>query len=180
VQGSIIVGGIPGLIPPTPELIVPGNFTVDNGAGGADIKGFSAALTIPSDHASWTGQDAIGNIDRSQGLTVTWSGSGPVAIIGNSANTAASVGSQFLCAAGDADKGSFTVPAWVLSALPASGLATDIPAPVAFLVVATSLPTPVRFQVSGIDVGHFNWLAAQLKNVNFSRRQGSQIVSNPP
>jgi hypothetical protein len=49
---------------------------------------------------------------------------------GNSANPAAGVGAQSICVAGDADKVIFTVPAWVLSALPASGFATDIPAPV--------------------------------------------------
>jgi len=167
VQGTIIGGGLPPLIPPTPQFLAPGSYTVDNGSGGADVKSFSATLSIPSDHASWTGQDAIGNIDRSQGLTITWSGSGPVAILGNSANTAAGAGAQFVCAAGDVDNGSFTVPTWVLSALPASGLGTDIPAPVAFLGVFTTLPAPTRFQAPGIDIGYFNWGAVQMKNVNF-------------
>ena len=167
VQGSVIGGGLPPVVPLTPEFLAPGSFTVDNGSGGADVKGFGAALTIPSDHASWTGQDAIGNIDRSQGLTITWSGSGLVAILGNSANPAAGVGAQFTCVAGDADNGTFTVPAWVLSALPASGLATDIPAPVAFLAVGATLPAPTRFQAPGIDIGYFNWAAVQVKNVNF-------------
>lgn len=166
VPGSIVGGGIPPLIPLTPEFLVPGSYTADNGSGGADVKGFKATLTIPSDHASWTGQDAIGNIDRSQGLTITWSGSGLVAIFGNSANPAVGAGAAFACVAGDADNGSFTVPAWVMSTLPASGLGTDIPAPVAFLMLATSLP-PVRFQATGIDVGYFTWFAGQLKNVNF-------------
>ena len=53
-----------------------------------------------------------------------------------------------------------------MSALPASGLATDIPVPVAFLGVLTGLP-PIRFQAHGIDIGYFDWFAAQLKNVNF-------------
>jgi hypothetical protein len=167
VSGSIVGGGIPPLIPLTPEFLVPGSYTADNGSGGADVKGFRSTLTIPSDHASWTGQDAIGNIDRSQGLTITWSGSGLVAIFGNSANPAVGVGAAFVCVAGDADNGSFTVPAWVMSTLPASGLATDIPAPVAFLGVATTLPAPGRFQAAGIDIGYFTWFALQLKNVNF-------------
>ncbi len=167
VPNSVVGGGLPPFIPLTPEFLVPGSFKLDNGSGGADVKGFSASLTIPSDHASWTGQDAIGNIDRSQGLTITWSGSGLVAILGNSENTAAGVGAQFICVAGDADNGSFTVPAWVMSTLPASGLATDIPAPVAFLGFGATLPASVRFQAPGIDVGYFTWFALQLKNVNF-------------
>jgi hypothetical protein len=71
VPGNVVGGGIPPLIPLTPEFLVPGSYTADNGSGGADVKGFSATLTIPSDHASWTGQDAIGTIDRSQGFTIT-------------------------------------------------------------------------------------------------------------
>jgi hypothetical protein len=54
-----------------------------------------------------------------------------------------------------------------MATLPVSGLATDIPAPVASLAVAATLPTPTRFQAPGIDVGYFTWFAAQLKNVNF-------------
>src|SRR3954467_8140570 len=47
------------------------------------------------------------------------------------------LGAQFLCVSGDADNGTFTVPSWVMSALPVSGIATDIPAPVGFLAVAS-------------------------------------------
>jgi hypothetical protein len=100
-------------------------------------------------------------------LTITWSGSGLVAIVGNSVNPAAGVGAQFICIAGDAESGSFTVPAWVMSTLPASGLATDIPAPVAFLGMAATLPAPGRFEAPGLDIGYFTWFTLQLKNVNF-------------
>ena len=72
----------------------------------------------------------------------------------------------FACIASDANNGTFTVPAWVLSALPASGLATDIPAPVGFLAVTTG-GAPARFQAPGVDVGYFSWAAAQVKNVNY-------------
>jgi len=54
-----------------------------------------------------------------------------------------------------------------MSTLPASGLGTDIPAPVAFLAVASTLPAPARFQAAGIDIGYFNWALLQMKNVNF-------------
>jgi hypothetical protein len=90
-----------------------------------------------------------------------------VAIFGNSANPAVGVGAAFAGVAGDADNGSFTVPAWVMSTLPASGLATDIPAPVAFVGLAATLPASGRFQAPGIDVGYFSWFTVQLKNVNF-------------
>jgi len=166
VPDSAVGGGLPPILPLTPEYLAPGRYTVDNGSGGAVVKGFSSTLTIPSNPASWAGQDAIGTIDRSQGLTITWSGSGLVGILGNSANPAVGVGAQFVCVAGDADNGSFTVPAWVMSTLPASGLGTDIPAPVGFLALATG-NTPVRFQAPGIDIGYFSWAAVQVKNVNY-------------
>src|SRR5262249_6799647 len=89
VQGSSIGGGLPPLIPAAPQYLTPGNYTVDNGEGGADVKAFRAALTIPANPVSWTGQDAITNIDRTQDLAVTWSGSGRVVILGNAQNTAA-------------------------------------------------------------------------------------------
>jgi uncharacterized protein (TIGR03437 family) len=167
VQGSAIGGGIPPLIPLSPEFLAPGTYTVDNGSGGTDVKGFSASLAFSNNHATWTGQEAIGDIDRTQGLTITWSGSGSVLILGNAANTAAAIGAQFTCTAGDADNGSFTVPARVMSALPASGIATDIPAPVGFLGVGSLSSTRTRLQVTGIDAGYFSWGAFQLKNVNF-------------
>jgi hypothetical protein len=168
VPGSVVGGGLPPLVPLTPELLLPGSFTVDNGSGGSEVKGFKATITVPGDHASWTGQDAIGNIDRSQDLLLSWSGSGLVAVLGNSANPTAGFGAQFVCTASAADNGVITVPAWVLSALPASGLATDIPAPLAFLALATTTPdAATRFQAPGIDAGFFNWFTLQLKNVNF-------------
>src|SRR6202030_874864 len=109
-------------------------------------------------------------IPRSQDLTVTWSGGvggGFMAIIGDSADPATSAAAQFACIA-PADAGSFTVPSWVLSALPASG---NDPAtggtPVGFLIVATTLSQPARFQATGVDVGFFNWAALQVKNVNY-------------
>jgi hypothetical protein len=164
---SNLGGGIPPLFSlPNPPYLAPGDYTVDNGAGGKDVGAFSATLTIPSNSVSWTGQDAIGNIDRSQDLTIAWSGSGTVEITGSSENPAAGVGAQFACIATDANNGTFTVPAWVLSALPASGNATDIPAPIGFLGVATG-GVPARFQAPGIDAGYFSWLAVQLKNVNY-------------
>ncbi len=90
-----------------------------------------------------------------------------MAIFGNSQIPSAGIGAQFVCLSGSADNGTFTVPAWVMSSLPVSGLASDIPAPVGFLAVAAALPAPVRFQAPGIDVGYFSWSAVQIKNVNF-------------
>jgi len=118
----------------------------------------------------WTNQDALNSIPRSQDLTLTWSGGVAgsfVGIYGSSADPATSAGAQFACIA-PADAGSFTVPSWVLSALPTSGAdpATG-GTPVGFLIVANTLPQPARFQATGVDVGFFNWVALQVKNVTY-------------
>jgi hypothetical protein len=75
-------------------------------------------------------------------------------------------GVSFGCLA-PADAGTFTVPAWVLSALPASGIEPSVGVAVGGLSLATTLPQASRFQATGIDLGFFNWGALQTKNVNF-------------
>jgi hypothetical protein len=80
-------------------------------------------LTIPGSTIAWTNEDALGNISLSHDLTVTWSNAtvgGLVAIDGSSADPKKGAGASFQCIA-SADVGSFAVPEWVLSALPASG-----------------------------------------------------------
>lgn len=171
-NGGILGGGIPGLpgLPPVmPDYLQPGPYTLNNGAG-AVVGPFSTGLTIPGNQPVWTNQDSLTSIPRSQDVTVTWSGGvagGIVGIFGDSADPASGAGAEFACIA-PADAGSFSVPSWVLSALPASG---NDPAtagtPVGFLVVANTLPQPARFQATGIDVGFFNWAALQIKNVKY-------------
>lgn len=149
----------------TPDYLSPGNYTVDDGNGGTgsgSIGVFSAMLTIPVMQVTWSGQDAVNNISRSQDLTLTMNTSGPVAIEGNSSNGQAGAG--FYCVAPQGTT-SFTVPAWVLSALPASAQAVDFPVAMGFLSVGTALPSPARFQASGVDAGFFNWGTLQVKNI---------------
>jgi hypothetical protein len=87
-------------------------------------------------------------------------------------HTGATVGATFYCVAAG---GSLTVPAWVLSALPASGVASDIPIPIGFLGAGATLSSPGRFQARGVDAGYFNWGTLQIKNVNFQEiRSGSR------
>lgn len=169
--GGFLGGGIPGLpgLPaPTPDYLVPGAYTLNNGSG-AVVGGFSASLTIPSNPPVWTNQDALSNVPRSQDVTLTWSGGvagGYVAIIGSSADPATGAGGSFTCTE-RADAGSFTVPAWVLSAVPASGVDPSVGTAVGFLTMGSVLPQPVRFQATGVDVGFFTWGALQEKNVKY-------------
>ena len=119
-------------------------------------------LTIPVTQLTWTGQDAVNNISRSQDLTLTMNASEPVVIEGNSSN--AQAGAGFYCTAPPGTT-SYAVPAWVLSALPASAQASDFPVAIGYLAVGTALSSPARFQASGLDVGFFNWGTLQVKNV---------------
>ena len=157
-------GGLPPVIPSTPEYLSPGSYTVDNGNGGPGVGAFTATLTIPDTQVNWTNQAAVTNIPRSQDLTLTMDGSGPVAILGNS--TGAQVGASFFCLAPSGTT-SYTVPSWVLAGLPASAQASDVPAAIGFLGVATALSSPARFQARGVDVGFFNWAEVHVKNVAF-------------
>lgn len=166
---GLLGGGIAPYTSVTPDYLTPGTFTVDNGSGATSVGPFSASLTIPANSIAWTNQGAISTISRSQDLTVTWTGgtSGAIAIEGTSANPSTGVAAGFQCTA-PASAGTFTVPSWVLSALPVSGvLAPEVPVPVGFLWLGTSLSSPTRFQARGVDAGYFSWGLFQLKNVNY-------------
>lgn len=163
---TFLGGGAPPLVPAAPGYLSPGNYTLDDGTGGPSVGAFKTTLTIPATQATWTNEAPGSTIPRSQGLTITVnsSGPGPVAVQGNSSGTQA--GAALYCVE-PAGTTSFIVPSWVLSALPASAQASDLPAPMGFLGVGTALSSPSRFQASGVDSGTFNWGELQITNVNF-------------
>jgi hypothetical protein len=163
-----LTGTLPGLPPLAPGFLDPGNFTVDNGTGATNVGSFSAGLTIPSNVATWSNQDSLGNIPRTQDLQITWSGGDPntyVAIFGSSADPKTGAGTAFVCVE-RANIGRLTVPFWILSSMPASGLSPE-GALVGYLAFAVTIPQPTRFQANGVDVGFFNWGMVQAKNVVF-------------
>lgn len=167
VKGSIIAGGFPGFTPVTPSYLSPGSYTPDDGSGGTQVGAFSAMLAIPGNTVVWTNESAMNNIARSQNLTVTWSGGaagGIVAIFGGSADPSTGAGAAFQCVAA-ADAGKFTLPAWLLSALPASVKDPIIGLPVGFLALASTLAQPIRFEATGVDVGFFLWAELQSTTV---------------
>ncbi len=86
---------------------------------GADVGAFSSSISFTGPLLSWTNRDAITSVDRAQGVNVTWSGGNPgtyVFITGTSA-TQSALAAGFTCLA-PVEAQSFTVPAYVLSALP--------------------------------------------------------------
>ncbi|HUJ49736.1 MAG TPA: hypothetical protein VLW25_06040 [Bryobacteraceae bacterium] len=93
-----------------------GTFTF-TGTGGPDVGPFSVTVSDPSPLV-WTNQQSITSVNRSQDLTVTWTGGIPgtwVQIGGGS--TTVSVSGTFLCYA-PVSAGQFTIPSYVLLASP--------------------------------------------------------------
>jgi uncharacterized protein (TIGR03437 family) len=93
-----------------------GTFTF-TGLGGKDVGPFTTTINFPAP-ISWVNQSAAGNIDRSQGITVTWSGgvTNSAVVISGSSIGGGVIGS-FTCIAPQPAL-QFTVPAYISGALP--------------------------------------------------------------
>ena len=95
-----------------------GTFTIA-ATGSADVKPFSVTVSDLSPLV-WTNQSSITAVDRTQPVTVTWTGGIPgtyVQIGGGS--TLISASAEFLCIA-PVEAGQFTIPSYVLLATPAA------------------------------------------------------------
>lgn len=145
-----------------PLYLDPGTYAIDNGAGGADVKGFKFDLTLPPT-LDWTNMNSVGPIVRANGQLVTWTGGDPKGIViisGDSIQLASDpssgigVGALFTCTA-PVSAGQFTIPAPVLLSLPASTaitLAPGVSVDAGSLSVGTA-SLPVTFTATGIDYG---------------------------
>ncbi|MCZ2076774.1 MAG: hypothetical protein HUU41_13120 [Bryobacteraceae bacterium] len=134
-------------------LITAGNYTF-NVTGGADVGPVTASINFPASF-SWTNHASITSVTRSQPLNITWSGgtSGALVNIRGTSSAAAGpdgdIGVSFSCWE-DATKGSFTVPASLLSALPASYTESGIPAGT---LTVSEMHFGNPFTATGIDQG---------------------------
>jgi hypothetical protein len=131
----------PGLPPPQPDYLEPGEYTV-TGPGGSTVGPFTA---------------------RTQDLTVTWTGGTAnelVYIFGGSARSNPTVGGFFVCYE-RAQAGRFSIPSWVLSTLPPSQAGGGQ------LAVGSVSLDPPRFTATGIDVGSISYSNVNLKTVNY-------------
>jgi hypothetical protein len=94
-----------------------GTFTF-TGTGGADVGAFTATVSY-TNPLTWTNMSGITSVTRSSGQNVTWTGGDPntyVFIDGSSSSATASA--SFFCYA-PTSAGQFTVPSYILLALPA-------------------------------------------------------------
>ena len=161
--------GVPGLPPIVSgsSYLDAGNYTFDNGSGGADVGAFKVTQVMPAT-VNWDNQDSISNVVRSQGLTVKWSGGDPasqVQIQGIGSMTLSkqvSVSAIFVCTE-KASVGTFTVPSYVLLTLPQSSVIGGTPSGLLSLYSATSQ----LITLPNVDYASFIALSGSAKNVNF-------------
>ncbi|MDZ4800980.1 MAG: hypothetical protein SGI92_22710 [Bryobacteraceae bacterium] len=136
-----------------------GSYTFSN-PGGPDVGIFNGSIQVGPE-LNWTNRSTITSVNRSQGVTVTWSGGDPntnVEISGFNSSinlqTFSSTTVSFVCLAKNSD-GRFTVPASVLTQLPAStsipGLPPGTPGLGGGSLGISSSGPGIRLTATGID-----------------------------
>jgi uncharacterized protein (TIGR03437 family) len=139
----------------SPSVYVePGSYTVSNGSGGSSVGAFSWTLTLPSPVVP----NIPASIDRSQDLTLTWTGGSafPVVTIFGYAGLEAGGGLksyiEFICNA-EGSAGQFTVPSVILNMLPSNGYGTPTEAGVNIQVAGFAV---MDLTAPGLDEGVFS------------------------
>jgi len=129
------------------------------GSGGADVGAFSGSVVFGAP-LTWTNQTGISVVTRANGQLVTWNG-GPgnsyVAISGSSYSGTATA--AFTCYAPVA-AGQFTVPAYILQALPAQGGG-------AATFQVANMTLPVAFTAQGLNGGSLSVGVSTVANVSY-------------
>jgi uncharacterized protein (TIGR03437 family) len=118
-----------------------GTFTF-KGTGGADVGAFTATAIMSNPLFNWTNQSAASTVDRTQGLTVTWTGglAGTYVLLSGT-STSSSVTAGFSCRVA-VESGQFTVPAYILLGLPAGSGGTSV----------QQQDTVSTFSATGLDI----------------------------
>ncbi|MGP8247979.1 MAG: BACON domain-containing protein [Bryobacteraceae bacterium] len=137
-----------------PPFLEPGSYTV-TGPGGKDIGKFTASLNLATP-VNWTNQSQITSINRSAGLTLTWSGgdaNSSLVILGGSSDQQSKNSGGFFCLA-PVSAGTFTVPSNVLMDLPPTGPVTNIQNTIGVIAIAAlPLSNPTHFTAPGLTNG---------------------------
>jgi uncharacterized protein (TIGR03437 family) len=118
-RAGYLGGSISNGILPSSLFLDPGSYTIQ-GFGGGDVGAFSTNFPIPQP-PTWTNRNSLLNVDRSQPLSLSWTGGDgqTVAIIGIGEDLPTNSSAAFVCMAAQG-AASFTVPTDILSNLPAS------------------------------------------------------------
>ena len=134
------------IISPNGSILAPGTLTI-SGPGGRDVGAFTASIAVPA-LPTLTSPANTPNlvVNRSDGLTVTWQGGDPglrVRItLFNSTDSSGSLNAAAECRV-SARAGTFTIPPYVLSGLPATGFGS----------LGFGVELPGAFSAPGLDVG---------------------------
>jgi uncharacterized protein (TIGR03437 family) len=159
-------GALTSLPLPNHLFLNPGQFTI-SAPGGADIDAFQATFAAPQALSS-ANLNQISTIDRTQPLTLTWTGGLAGNIVfaaGWGVDLPGNATDFFLCTANAAD-GSLTVPPAVLANIPPTRpLATQSLDGV--YLGQWSIGNPITFSATGLDFGVITAVAAGGKTVSF-------------
>ncbi|HXI44234.1 MAG TPA: hypothetical protein VNH83_29890 [Bryobacteraceae bacterium] len=182
---SATLGG--GSINDPTGYLKPGQYTLTGtgGAGSSAVGAFSASQQVAANPLDLSANSSIASsaaIPLSSDLTLKWSGADPngyVAIIGTSTSGNSTLGgsssdpTQVTATFGCTAKGSlgqFTVPAWVLSAMPVSGTltqqGTNIVVNNGFLLIG-NFPAFTPLHAPNLDLGYFTNIVLSGWNVAY-------------
>lgn len=117
-----LLGTFAPYLPGLPNLLSlsPGPYTVGT-KGGADVPAFQAQITVPG-AINWQGRDQVDAIDRTNPLTLSWSGVAAgqsMSILGGNVDLPTNSSAVFHCLV-PPGANSFTIPAGILGTLPAT------------------------------------------------------------
>jgi uncharacterized protein (TIGR03437 family) len=115
-------------------------------AAGTQVGAFTTQIVLPDPLFTWTNEQNTVTITRSAGWNVTWANAAPgsnVTMAGTSYTADFSAYAYFQCVA-PGSAGQFTVPPYVLQALPAGGNG---------LLYVSNQTLPTTFTATGLDYG---------------------------
>ena len=135
--------------------------------GGTGAGAFNVNVPAPPT-LSWTNRSQIVSIDRTHALSVTWSTAGlsnsEMVIGGSNYDLPSNTQRNFICTA-PGGVGSFSIPAYILQAVPASrpnvGQSTGV------LTLGVLPQSAVPFTASGLDLGLAMQVVSSAKTVLF-------------
>jgi uncharacterized protein (TIGR03437 family) len=165
---SIPLGsGLPPITSGGPPFLNPGNYTLDNGAGGADIGPFSVNFVGPP-LLNWDNIDQVTTINRAQGVDIKWSGTDPTTIVGIGGAVTiiqgtVSLSGSFQCTE-KASAGHFVIPPWVTLSMPQVSL---MPTPPNLGTITVSDLLYNYLPIPGVDINVLTWISGTGRNVGF-------------
>jgi len=138
--------------------VAAGTYTI-TGSGSSGVGPIAASLNISST-LTWTNKSAVTSIDRTQPLTLTWAGGMvPGFVLIGAVAQVSGANRGFLCSE-QTQKGSFTIPSFVLSGLP------PVSSSSAYLFVSPH-PLANTVTVPGLDLAYFINGSSDFKAVEF-------------